>query len=347
MKPAATQTLERRTLAEQAADWDVRLRSPSCTAADREAFAAWCAANPAHAQAVDELQLGLLGLKEAYASHPRLRAMRDQASSLRPANRPWLIAASVAALVVGGAVTANVVVQRPQPASTLASMELSRGAPSVFQTAVGEQSTVTLSDGSKVTLNTHSRLVVNFTDARREVTLVAGQALFEVARNAARPFVVTAGSRRVTALGTAFDVRLDAKEVRVTLIEGKVRVEPARGTLWAALPMTDRELAPGQKLVASSGSPAVQVEKADVAAETSWREGIVVFDDTPLSEAVREINRYAASPITVGDAELGGLRINGRFRTSDPDDFLAAVVAYFPVETRAARDGSTVLVARL
>lgn len=346
MKLAATQTLEHRTLAEQAADWDVRLRSPSCTAADREAFAAWCAASPAHAQAVDDLQLGLLGLKEAYASHPRLRAMRDQASALRPAQRPWLIAASVAALVVGGAVTANVV-QRPQPASSLASMELSRGAPSVFQTAVGEQSTVTLSDGSKVTLNTHSRLVVNFTKGRRDVTLVAGQALFEVAKNATRPFVVTAGSRQVTALGTAFDVRMDAREVRVTLIEGKVKVEPARGTLWAALPMTDRELTPGQKLVASSGSPAVQVASADVAAETSWRDGIVVFDDTPLAEAVEEINRYAASPITVGDAELGRLRINGRFRTADPDDFLAAVVAYFPVETKAARDGSTVLVARL
>ncbi len=336
-----------RTLAEQAAEWDVRLRSADCTAAEREAFAAWCAQDPAHARAIDELQSGLQALRRAYPSNPRLRAMRDQASGLRPPRRYWPIAAGIAAAAL---VTAAVGGWLPDAngsgGGSLATMELSRRAPSVFQTAVGEQSTVTLSDGSQVVLNTHSRLVVNFTPERREVTLVAGQALFEVAKNHARPFVVRAGSRQVTALGTAFDVRLDGRQVRVTLIEGKVSVAPSRGAL-AALPLAARELAPGQQLVALGVSPVVKVAAADVAVETSWRSGTLVFNDTPLGEAVAEINRYTTTPIRVADPELGSLRINGRFRTSDPDDFLSAVVAYFPVEARTERGVETVLSGRL
>lgn len=337
-----------RTLAEQAADWDIRLRSADCTAADREAFAAWCAADPAHAEAFDGLQSGIAALKDAYATSPRLRAMRDQARTLKPAPQPWRIAAGVAAGILAlGAIGGGVIYsQRGGEGSSLATMELPRGAPSVYQTAVGERTSVTLSDGSVVTLNTQSRMVVNYTDGRRDVTLVAGQAMFDVAKNAARPFVVTAGSRQVTAVGTAFDVRLDRKQVKVTLLEGKVKVEPAKGSLWRALPMGERDLAPGQQLVASNTTPVVNVAAADVATETSWREGVVVFNDTPLAQAVAEINRYAAEPITVGDRELGELRINGRFRTNEPGAFLNAVVAYFPVEAHRTPGGETVLTGR-
>jgi transmembrane sensor len=339
--------VEIRTLAEAAADWDIRLRSAACTAADREAFADWCAADPAHADAFDGLQLGIQGLKEAYAASPRLRAMRDQARSLRPAPQPWRIAATVAAATLAaGALGGFILTHQGQQGSSLATMELPRGAPSVYQTAVGERTAVTLSDGSVVTLNTRSRLVVNYTPGRRDVTLVAGQALFQVAHNTARPFVVTAGSRQVTAVGTAFDVRLDRKQVRVTLIEGKVKVEPAKSSIWRALPMGERQLTAGQELVASNLSPAVSVAPANIATETSWRQGVVVFNDTPLADAVAEINRYSPDPITVGDRDLGQLRINGRFRTNEPAAFLGAVVAYFPVEAHRTPDGETVLTGR-
>jgi len=339
--------VEARTLAQEAADWDIRLRSPACTAADREAFAAWCAADSARADAFEGLQLGIGALKDAYASNPRLRALRDQAQTLRPAPQPWRIAASLAVAVLGaGAVGGYIYTHQAPGGGALATMELPRGAPSVYQTAVGERTSVTLSDGSVVTLNTRSRLVVSYTPERRDVTLVAGQAMFNVAKNAARPFVVTAGSRQVTAVGTAFDVRLDPKRVRVTLLEGKVKVEAARGTLWRALPIGERSLTPGQQLVASNASPAVTVQAADVAEATNWRQGVVVFNDTPLVQAVEEINRYAADPITVGDAQLGALRINGRFRTSEPAAFLNAVVAYFPVEAHRTPGGETVLTAR-
>jgi transmembrane sensor len=338
---------EIRTLAEEAADWDIRLRSAACTAADREAFERWCAEDPAHAEAFDGLQLGIGALKDAYATSPRLRAMRDQARSLKPAPQPWRIAASVAAVTVAaGAVGGYVYTHQGERGSSLATMELPRGAPSVYQTAVGERTSVTLSDGSVVTLNTRSRLVVNYTPGRRDVTLVAGQAMFNVAHNTARPFVVTAGSRQVTAVGTAFDVRLDRKQVKVTLIEGKVRVEPAKGSIWRALPLAPKTLAPGQELVASNLSPSMTIASANIPVETSWRQGVVVFNDTPLVDAVAEINRYSPDPITVGDRELGELRINGRVRTNEPGAFLNAVVAYFPIEAHRTPGGETVLTGR-
>ncbi|MGE5565212.1 MAG: FecR family protein [Parcubacteria group bacterium] len=339
--------VEARTLAEQAADWDIRLRSAACSPADREAFERWCAADPAHAEAFDGLQLGIGALKDAYATSPRLRAMRDQARSLRPAPQPWRMAAGVAAATLAaGALGGYVYTHQGQGGSSLATMELPRGAPSVYQTAVGERTSVTLSDGSVVTLNTRSRLVVNYTPGRRDVTLVAGQALFHVAHNTARPFVVTAGSRQVTAVGTAFDVRLDRKQVKVTLIEGKVRVEPAKGSIWRALPLAPKNLTAGEELVASNTSPVVQVATANIPVETSWRQGVVVFNDTPLADAVAEINRYSPDPISVGDDALSDLRINGRFRTAEPAAFVNAVVAYFPIEAHRTPGGETVLTGR-
>jgi len=344
--PASLTESATEALAEQAAHWDMRLRSPACTAADREDFAEWCAQDTEHGHAFDELQLGVRGLKEAYAASPRLRAMRDRAHALRPAPRPWRIAAAIGAIAIGVAGVAVWKVDSDNPASRIAAVEVPRGAPSIYQTAVGERTTVTLSDGSKVTLNTRSRMVVSYAADRRDVTLVAGQALFEVAHNAARPFVVTAGSRKVTAVGTAFDVRLDPQQVRVTMIEGKVKVERARSPVWRALVPDARSLVAGQQMTASNQSADATVRQADIATETSWRDGVVVFDDEPLSQAVAEINRYALLPIVVGDAQLSQFRVNGRFRTGEPSVFVGAVTAYFPVEAQVQPNGETVLVAR-
>lgn len=332
-------------LAEAAAAWDRRLRSADCSEADRRDFDAWCAEDPTHAAAFDNLQLGIRSLKDAYNDNPRLRAMRDSARTIKPAFQPWKIAAGLLVVVLGGG-AAGWIITRPSGPVPPPQMEASRDAVSVYQTAVGERTTVVLSDGSKVTLNTRSKLVVGYTPGRRDVTLVSGQAMFEVAKNANRPFVVTAGSRKVTAVGTAFDVKVDARKVDVTLIEGKVRVDPSRPNLIQQIRPDVQRLTPGEQLIASSTTGDVFVRAADVATVTSWRQGAVVFNDTPLSEAVAEINRYAPDPIVVGDPNLAQYRVNGRFRTSEPATFVNALVAYFPVEARTSADGQTVLVAK-
>jgi len=340
---ANTLATESRTPDEGAAFWDSRLRSPLCTDADRTAFASWRAEDPAHAASFEKLQSGLRGLQEAYASSPELRAMRDHALGERAAPPLWRIAASVAVVLAAGAGGLWLASRPlPSPAPTLTP----GSTPSAYQTAVGERTTMILSDGSKVTLNTRSRLEVAYTPTQRNVTLLSGQALFEVAHNAARPFVVTAGSRKVTAVGTAFDIRLDARQVRVTMVEGKVKVEPARPSLLQTIAPSEKHLVAGQELTASNQSAQVQVAKADVAAETSWRQGRVVFEDTPLPEAVAEMNRYAATPILIGDQSLDQYKVNGMFLTAQPLNFVSAIAAYFPVEAQSNAAGATVLTAR-
>ena len=331
---------------EAAAFWDSRLRSPLCTEEDRAAFAAWREREPANAAAFERLQGGIGALHDAFNASAELRAMHDRAMEIRPAPRYGRLAAGmVAALALGAGGYWGATVRAPAPADS--GLQVASGQGSYHQTGVGELSTVTLSDGSKVTLNTRSRLEVNYTADRRTVTLVSGQALFEVAKNKDRPFVVLAGPRRVTALGTAFDVRLDGEKVQVTMVEGRVKVEPTRPTLLQKIAAPERELVAGEQLVATVDSVRASVHGADAATTTSWRQGRVVFADTPLPQAVAEMNRYSATPILIGDETLSKFNINGMFLTGQPMSFVGAVTAYFPVEARSRPDGATVLVPRV
>jgi len=336
----------RQTPDEAAAWWDSRLRSPLCTDADREAFAAW-REDPAHAEAFERLQAGIDALHEALLSSPELRAMSDRALELKAPAPYARMAAGIAAAVVlaaGGWFAATQ--PAPAPLGGASPLQVASGEGSIYQTGVGERSTITLTDGSKVTLNTRSRVEVNYMPDRRNITLIAGQALFEVAHNKARPFVVTAGPRQVTAVGTAFDIRLDGQKVQVTMVEGKVKVEPTRPTLLQKAVAPQQSLIAGQQLVATVDSIGATVEHADAAKTTSWREGRVVFADTPLPQAVAEMNRYLPSPILIGDPALSHFTVNGMFLTNQPMSFVGAVTAYYPVEARSNANGATVLVPR-
>ena len=328
---------------ELAAFWDARLRSPLCTESDRDAFAAW-RADGANAAAFERLQTGIDALHMACDSDAELRAMRDRVMEHHAAPRRWRLAAGIAAAVVALGAAAAWLPAGPAPGER--GLQVASGTGSIFQTGVGERSTVTLADGSKVTLNTRSRVEVTYSGDRRLVKLVGGQALFEVAKDPSRPFIVTAGWRRVTALGTAFDVWLDGEKVQVTLLEGKVAIEPTRPTVLQKIIAPERELVPGQQLVAGADAIGAEVRKANLETATSWREGKVVFADTPLTEAVAEMNRYSATPIMIGDPSLARYTVNGMFLTAQPQSFVGAVTAYFPIDARPHPGGGTVLAPR-
>lgn len=208
----------------------------------------------------------------------------------------------------------------------------------VLRTTVGERSAMTLADGSVVELNTDSVALVGYSAGRRAVRLLRGQALFEVASDPERPFVVEAAGKRVIALGTVFDVRLDAVKMQVTLIEGRVRVEPIGG---GGQPTAARILHPGEQLIARAGEPLV-VLAADVQQEVSWRTGRLVFSNEPLSEVVAEINRYSDRKVVLADAGLAELRVSGVFRVGSMPGFVAALDVGFPIAAEN-RPGEVVL----
>ena len=314
-----------------AADWDARLRAPDCSEVERAAFKAWCQADPDNQATFDELQQLLGGLR-ATRDVPEIRSMREAA--LAAGNPPvakrrywaWAAVAAVAVLAIG------LVTQTGEQASLNAP-----SAEPTFATSIGERSTSTLEDGSVAILNTNTRLQLAFTDQERRVTLLRGQALFDVESDPDRPFVVIAGEQRITAVGTVFDVRFEGDDVEVTLVEGIVEVE-AEAPLGTHLVAPIETPAPirmtaGQilkiKALATPDEPLLAAVDAEQA--TLWRQGRVFFDDAPLSEAVSEMNRYSQQQIVVADRTLDQYRVNGMFRTGRQEAFIDAVESYFPV----------------
>ena len=304
------------------------------SAHDETAFQAWLKA-PAHAEAFARSERAYDALS-AHAAHAEIVAMR--AELLRhPRRQPprvtyWAGGAAAAATVLiaiglflaqdpGGNVTAN------SPAIT---------AQQHYETAVGKHQTIRLDDGSTVDLNTNSIVEVAFNRERRSVRLVRGEALFKVAHNKAWPFVVTAGDREVTAVGTAFDVRLDPDAVKVVMVEGKVRVAPLkRHGLAVIVPaLASESLVAGEELSANPGKADVNVSTADVQKSTSWRSGEVIFRDDTLASAVEEFNRYTDDKIVIDDPRVSALKVSGVFHTDRPANFLAAVTSFYPLSTR-------------
>jgi transmembrane sensor len=215
-----------------------------------------------------------------------------------------------------------------------------------FATQVGQQSSITLSDGSIVMLNTASRIQIAFDPARRRVKLLAGQAWFQVAKNQPRPFTVEAGDRVITAHGTAFDVRLeDHERLQVTLIEGRISVEALESSgAGPNIAAEHEDLLPGDQLVTTATGLATK-RRTDLARATSWRERHIIFDNDTLATAVAEVNRYMDEKIVLADPRLESLRMSGVFIAGHRDSFLQTVAGNFHIKVSNGDDGRIVLTA--
>ena len=333
--------------AREAAEWELRLSDPEVSDETFDAFDAWMAARPENAEAFANLQMALADL-DAGADTVEVQRLRADAQAFADAPQPHIAATSsrfsawrwgaiaAAVLLVLGPVTALVAgVENPFGAVSGSHTE---GAPSVdviaYATGTGEQRDVMLLDGSTLTLDTQSLVDVRFAAQARDLTLREGRAHFDVAHDAARPFIVEAGAYQVVATGTAFDVRLDAEAVTVTLMEGEVRI--ARNAGDAAALVT---LQPGQQWVAPQTGAAF-VRDVDVGAAGVWRSGRIVLDNTALGDAVQEFNRYLDAPIELADEDVMALTVSGQFRTRDASGFLDAVAALHGLEAQRLPDGS-------
>ncbi len=327
------------SIKETAAYWAMRLSSPDCGPADRAAHAAWLEENPAHQEAFERTQRALQAV-DRHANTPEIEAMaRTVLQETEHANaNQWRWAAGIAAaLMLTAGVAFSIQIFGAADDAVIAD------AGEFYETAVGERSTVVLTDGSTVTLNTNSQIDVTFAPGRRDIKLVRGQALFEVAKDAARPFVVEAGNQRITALGTAFDVRFDKQdEVKVVLVEGRVAVDElvpaAPGAAAAAAPDKRVEMIAGQRLVAAANITRAP-EAADIEEETSWRDGRLLFRSEPISEVVAEVNRYSTEQIRVSDdPRFGELIVNGVFDAGKSQSIILALETMHPID--AQRTGS-------
>lgn len=290
----------------EAAEWFAKLGQRAISSADLIAYREW-RRTPAHRtayEAIEAVWSAARGLK----NDPDIRAATEQAQT-PPRPKLWtspVIArvrwTSLAVLVVlGGAIAWQM-----------------GTASETYTTGPAEQRIITLADGSRVRLDTRTRLRVRFTSSARSATLASGQAMFDVAHDALRPFTVKAGSTEVRAVGTRFDVRRDGDQARVVLIEGVVEVRRA------ASPAPVR-LQHGQALVPTAAHP----QPADLTAATDWTEGRIRFQATPLRDAVAEVNRYGREQIILAPGPIGDAKVSGVFNAGDTQAFLGAVSDLF------------------
>ncbi|HZQ39448.1 MAG TPA: FecR domain-containing protein, partial [Rhizomicrobium sp.] len=192
----------------------------------------------------------------------------------------------------------------------------------VYATGVGQQQTVRLDDGTSIELNTDSRIQARVTETGRTMRLERGEAYFEVVHDARRPFVVFAGNRKITDIGTKFSVRLDRDQVHVLVSEGEVRVESLDRKSMAPT------VADAGTAVVAQGNGTLVANRAprDVSREMSWRSGVLVFDQETLAAAAEEFNRYNRKKVVVvGQARE--VRVGGRFRANNADVFASLIQA--------------------
>ncbi|MBX5463405.1 MAG: FecR domain-containing protein [Steroidobacteraceae bacterium] len=335
------------SLSARAADWYARVRGGQMSEVDAARFRAWLA-NPAHRREfedLDQLWDDLSAIEGDADVHAELAASAPASSSRRSA-LGWALAASML-LAIG---VAAFWVQRP--------------AGTHYVTAVGEQRTVPLEDGSVVTLNTASELRVNYTATARTVELVGGQATFEVAKDPARPFVVQAGPGHVKALGTVFDVYKTGDNVVVTLIEGKVAVVPeVHEPLSRAEPgasgsgVGSADVGPGAQvagltegIVLTAGQQLTYTRTAvgepvaaDIRRVLAWRARKLDFADTPLSAAIVEANRYSRVKIALRAPGLENVRISGVFEAGRNDLFAEGLESFLGLKAQRVGDDLIVL----
>jgi transmembrane sensor len=209
-------------------------------------------------------------------------------------------------------------------------------------TEVGEQRLVTLEDGTHVFLNTATRIAVKFDAHARWVELKSGEALFDVAKKPTWPFIVKAADRQIKALGTSFIVRRDATQTAVTLVEGTVSVtaDGSSRNQSVSAPAAPQvfTLKPGQKLTFLGAQSRLDVTPLDKA--VAWRRGEIIFDDTSLSDAAAELNRYSKHRIVVERPDAQAVRVTGLFQTGDSLSFAHAVAQSYGLTVEERKDAT-------
>lgn len=294
--------------------WIARFRSGQVEEGDRQAFALWLSEDPAHGRAMDSMQ----NLWDDLGS---LQHLPDFPEAAAPSRRRWL-GASLA--VAASLLVALVLLPR---------FDTGQPEAEFFQTALGEQRTITLDDGSRLTLNTDTRLSARMGEDLRHIELLRGEAFFEVTSNKARPFEVDAGNTRVTVVGTAFNVfRRSELSSEITVAEGVVRVsEQNTPTSRAA---ATEILHAQQRLVA--GQDGFQASAAgDIRPQLAWRDGELVAREMPLAQLASELERYQALHILIADPSVAALTVSGVFQLDQPLAVLDALER--SMEIRVAR----------
>jgi transmembrane sensor len=345
---------------EEAAEWFVEFRAGDVDAEARQRFDAWLRMSPEHVRAYLETEAlwnegAALDNARRFDTAALISLARTDDNVIFPDANPAGSAApaarfdapSVQATGVASQTSAVTVQPRRRArlrlaaaiaatlalvlAAALTSFVRQRG---LYVTGIGEQRTISLADGSMLKLNSRSKVRVHFTRAERDVDLLEGQALFRVAKDKTRPFIVQSANASIRAVGTEFDVYRKRNGTVVTVLEGRVAVlstlaspsgesrgnnSPDRAAAAAGPEAGSSYLVAGEQITVASVSRLLPLPlRANLAAATAWTQRQLVLDSASLADVAEEFNRYNARQLVVNDAGLGDFHISGVFSSTDP-----------------------------
>lgn len=284
----------------EAADWLLRNGDPRQSAEDRARFTDWLK-DPENCRTYSAAERLMGDARKAIQSDPKLAAVRAT---------PRNLAKPVATIVVLFSMAT-------------ATFFLLDG-PMRFQADViagtDEMPVIELEDGSRVQLNASSAIAIDFNPNRRAVRLLRGQAYFEIAHAPERPFSVDAGTTRVTALGTAFDVRYGETDTEVTVTENAVLVEPDNNR------SSSQRVRQGEQATYDRIKGETNIKPVDSLVALAWKRGQIAVDSAPLSYVVEEMNRHFSGRIVVAGKSLAARRVSGTIAIADTDAALAFVI---------------------
>ena len=290
-------------IAEEAAGWVARLQSSDATEQDRREFQLWLERDPDHQAAYDEFKDLWSDLKDVPIPSNRLKKLRMSRRA-----------------VVGNVIAIGVITVLSVTLYRMGFLDRMRAD---HYTVVGEVRSITLADGSRVDLNTDSAIAVHYSPAERRIKLLRGEAFFDVARNPERPFVVDDTALKARAVGTQYGVRtaFDGSLGDVRVEEGRVEVTGGR----------DRAVLEAGDVATLNTEGRLVLTKADVAGETAWRSGKLVFSGQSLRDVLATLERYRRGRIVVLDGAAAEQRVSGIFDLNDTDHALRVLQESLPV----------------
>ena len=349
MKPTLLEFPDRRTVDAEAGAWLIRLDGDETLSADeREELRAWLARSPAHVKELRGLarfwgRANVLTELSIPLDKPG-QAARGHAEGTRTRLGPMVAGIAAAAVLAGVAVF----IATPSIGTNTDGVDKAAGGvdgDGYYATAVGQQRTITLADGSVARLNTNTRLLVEYGERYRDIRLQAGEVHFTVARHVERPFRVYAVNSRIQAVGTAFAVHIKDGDVDVLVTEGSVEIAATRDPPPAgrldhdpaidALEVLGTLQVGQQTTIWRSGQRAAAiaeirtVEPIDIEKKLGWRDGLLTFAGDPLEHVVAEISRYTTVTVDIPDPEVRAIRIGGRIAVGETDGMIAALETNF------------------
>ncbi|HEY2685823.1 MAG TPA: FecR domain-containing protein [Steroidobacteraceae bacterium] len=335
-----------------AAEWIVRLKESNVSVEEVAEWQQWMGTDERHAQAFKRLealwdQFDALPLPPPASSRALAGddyrgeiAVGDYLKAPRPSpmargfKSSWALSAAACLALIVAAFAGMTFYTKPQP-------ELAH---QMIETAVGENRSISLADGSTVKLGGHSRLSFSLQPKLRDIVLEEGEAFFAVAKDPSRPFQVHAGNATVTAVGTEFDVHRSDDKVTVSVIEGKVMVQPMAPLVpvpWLAAVKPVGEAAPlvaGERTTVNRNGVESTPAVINAQATLDWQDGRLAFEGESLRYVVQDVNRYTGKPIVIADEGTAALKVTGTIMSNNVMGWVLSLKSAFGISAEVRAD---------